>query len=69
MTMMTAGSTAADRAFDDAPAGPAPGGRISVGLESVSKVYGDVRALDEVTWAFPRGAFTAVMGPSGEGPS
>ncbi|TDC89374.1 ABC transporter ATP-binding protein [Actinomadura sp. 7K507] len=41
----------------------------SVSLESVSKTYGAVRALDGVTWAFPRGTFTAVMGPSGSGKS
>ena len=43
----------------------------AVALESVSKVHGRepgaVRALDEVTIAFPAGAFTAVMGPSGSG--
>ena len=37
------------------------------------KVYGEgdaeVRALDGITAAFPRGAFTAIMGPSGSGKS
>ena len=37
------------------------------------KVYGkgetEVRALDGVTVAFPRGAFSAIMGPSGSGKS
>ncbi|QFG27626.1 ABC transporter ATP-binding protein [Actinomadura sp. WMMB 499] len=38
-------------------------------MESVSRTYGDVRALDEVSWTFARGGFTAVMGPSGSGKS
>ena len=41
--------------------------------ESVSKIYGEgstaVRALDDVTVAFPAGKFTAIMGPSGSGKS
>ncbi|MFC4053248.1 ABC transporter ATP-binding protein [Actinomadura syzygii] len=41
----------------------------AVALEAVTKDYGDVRALDGVTWTFPRGAVTAVMGPSGSGKS
>jgi putative ABC transport system ATP-binding protein len=43
-----------------------------VALEAVSKIYPGrtgVRALDDVTVAFPRGTFTAVMGPSGSGKS
>ncbi len=43
-----------------------------VALEAVSKVYPGrtgVRALDEVSVAFARGSFTAVMGPSGSGKS
>lgn len=39
----------------------------------ISKIYGEgerqVRALDNVTVAFPRGSFTAIMGPSGSGKS
>src|SRR2546430_12019919 len=38
-----------------------------------TKVYGSddtaVRALDEVSVAFPQGCFTAIMGPSGSGKS
>jgi len=37
-------------------------------LEGLS-VDAEVRALDDVTIAFPRGQFTAVMGPSGSGKS
>lgn len=42
---------------------------IAVSLRAVSKSYGAVRALDDVTAAFPRGSFTAVMGASGSGKS
>jgi putative ABC transport system ATP-binding protein len=49
------------------------GGDASVVVSEATKVYGSagaqVRALDEVTVAFPRGRFTAVMGPSGSGKS
>ncbi|GAA2444726.1 ABC transporter ATP-binding protein [Actinomadura vinacea] len=38
-------------------------------LEAVTRAYGDVTALREVTWSFPRGGLTAVMGPSGSGKS
>lgn len=42
-------------------------------LEKVTKVYGhegrEIRALDEVSLAIPRGTFTALMGPSGSGKS
>nr|WP_243716248.1 ABC transporter ATP-binding protein [Actinomadura darangshiensis] len=41
----------------------------AVGLDAVTKTYGAVRALDGITWAVPRGGFTAVMGPSGSGKS
>jgi putative ABC transport system ATP-binding protein len=41
----------------------------AVQLERVTRSYGQVTALKEVTWAFPRGGFTAVMGPSGSGKS
>ncbi|MFI0486950.1 ABC transporter ATP-binding protein [Actinomadura sp. 9N215] len=41
----------------------------AVGLEAVTRTYGEVRALDGVTRTFPRGSFTAVMGPSGSGKS
>ncbi|WP_342671431.1 ABC transporter ATP-binding protein [Nonomuraea candida] len=35
----------------------------------MTKRYGDLVALDDVTLAFPRGRFVAVMGPSGSGKS
>ncbi|SFI26026.1 putative ABC transport system ATP-binding protein [Streptosporangium canum] len=40
-----------------------------VTLDRVTKSYGELVALDEVTLAFPRGRFVAVMGPSGSGKS
>ncbi|RBQ15066.1 ABC transporter ATP-binding protein [Spongiactinospora rosea] len=40
-----------------------------VTLHEVTKRYGDVVALDEVSLMFPRGRFVAVMGPSGSGKS
>ncbi|MFF5210416.1 ABC transporter ATP-binding protein [Streptosporangium sp. NPDC000396] len=40
-----------------------------VTLDRVTKTYGEVVALDEVTLAFPRGRFVAMMGPSGSGKS
>ncbi|OLT32935.1 ABC transporter [Actinomadura sp. CNU-125] len=62
MTAMTAGTTAAAVRTESVHTE-------SVRLESVTKSYGDVRALDEVSWTFERGGFTAVMGPSGSGKS
>ncbi|WP_433247297.1 ABC transporter ATP-binding protein [Streptosporangium sp. CA-135522] len=40
-----------------------------VTLDRVTKTYGEIVALDEVTLAFPRGRFVAMMGPSGSGKS
>ncbi|MGV9309609.1 MULTISPECIES: hypothetical protein [unclassified Nonomuraea] len=37
----------------------------AVSLHRVTKAYGEVVALDEVSLAFPRGRFVAVTGPSG----
>ncbi|GAA2048720.1 ABC transporter ATP-binding protein [Catenulispora yoronensis] len=53
----TAGRPAAD-----------PGGA-AVTLERVTKQYGRVTALDNVSWSFRRGSFTAIMGASGSGKS
>jgi putative ABC transport system ATP-binding protein len=45
----------------------------AVVLDRITKTYrskaGGVPALRDVTYAFPRGSFTAVMGPSGSGKS
>ncbi|MEU6177751.1 ABC transporter ATP-binding protein [Streptomyces coeruleorubidus] len=41
----------------------------AIRLDSVTRAYGPVTALDDVTLAFPAGTFTAVMGPSGSGKS
>ncbi len=42
-------------------------------IEELRRIYGrgagEVRALDDVSYAFPSGGFTAVMGPSGSGKS
>jgi putative ABC transport system ATP-binding protein len=53
--------------------GPLPGPAAAVELHGVTRVYGArgtaVRALDNLTLAFPAGSWTAVMGPSGSGKS
>ncbi|MDR1634906.1 MAG: ABC transporter ATP-binding protein [Bifidobacteriaceae bacterium] len=36
-------------------------------LESVSKVYGELRALDDVSLTVPRGQWLSIVGPSGSG--
>ena len=54
------------------PATPSPT-RSAVALDGVTRTYrskaGEVHALRGVTHVFPRGSFTAVMGPSGSGKS
>jgi putative ABC transport system ATP-binding protein len=42
---------------------------MTVQLDSVSKMYGSVRAVNDVSVDFARGTFTAVMGRSGSGKS
>jgi putative ABC transport system ATP-binding protein len=48
-------------------------GTAAVSAYEAVKIYGEganaVRAIDQVTHAFPRGRFTAIMGPSGSGKS
>ncbi|MEU9321741.1 ABC transporter ATP-binding protein [Streptomyces sp. NPDC048295] len=41
----------------------------AVSLEEVSQSYGEVTALDRVSWGFRKGSLTAIMGPSGSGKS
>ena len=52
---------------------PTSDGAAASRAEGVSKVYGSgptaVRALDDLSVAFPAGHFTAIMGPSGSGKS
>lgn len=40
---------------------------IAVSVRNVSKVYGDVQALRDLSLAFPRGELTSLLGPSGCG--
>ncbi|MFB7594448.1 ABC transporter ATP-binding protein [Streptomyces sp. NPDC056160] len=41
----------------------------AVSLEEVTQSYGEVTALDRVSWGFRKGSLTAIMGPSGSGKS
>jgi putative ABC transport system ATP-binding protein len=60
---------------ETSPAGPAAArrGGDAIRLERLSRHYrmgeADVRALDDVSIAFARGSYTAIMGPSGSGKS
>ncbi|PJN96173.1 spermidine/putrescine ABC transporter ATP-binding protein, partial [Amaricoccus sp. HAR-UPW-R2A-40] len=38
-----------------------------VRVEGLSKAYGPVKALDDVTLTFPDGGFFGLLGPSGSG--
>lgn len=42
---------------------------LAIGIESVSKTYGKVRAIDKVSLAVEPGEMTALIGPSGSGKS
>ena len=44
-----------------------PASDSAVSVRSVSKVYGDVQALKDLTLDFPRGELTSLLGPSGCG--
>ena len=62
-------------AVDQPAAAPAPeyDGAVAAQVIDAVKVYGSgetaVRALDQITVAFGKGQFTAIMGPSGSGKS
>jgi len=51
------------------PAAPHPvsSGDIAVSVRNVSKKYGDVQALKDLSLDFPRGELTSLLGPSGCG--
>ena len=51
----------------DATVGPQPGARPQVAVQDVSRVFGDVRAVDSVSLDVDRGAFVSILGPSGCG--
>ena len=42
---------------------------MSISLEHVTKRYGDIAVVDDVTLEIPHGSLTAVLGPSGSGKS
>ncbi|MEF3049198.1 ABC transporter ATP-binding protein [Pseudotabrizicola sp. L79] len=44
-----------------------PAADIAVSVRNVSKTYGDVQALKDLTLDFPRGELTSLLGPSGCG--
>ncbi len=47
--------------------GPERGTRWAIGLERVSKKFGDVVGVEDVSFAVPEGAIVGVIGPSGAG--
>ena len=48
------------------PASSAPTDAL-LSLEGVSKIYGDLHALDNVSLEIPRGQWVSIVGPSGSG--
>ena len=57
VTMTTSTATPASSASADA----------LLSLEGVSKIYGDLHALDNVSLEIPRGQWVSIVGPSGSG--
>ena len=57
VTMTTSTATQASSATTDA----------LLTLEGVSKIYGDLHALDNVSLEIPRGQWVSIVGPSGSG--
>ena len=48
-------------------AGGGPAGDALLRLSGVSKIYGDLHALDNVSLEIPRGQWVSIVGPSGSG--
>ncbi|NPD16790.1 ABC transporter ATP-binding protein [Xinfangfangia sp. D13-10-4-6] len=46
---------------------PAPSDTIALQLDQISKHYGEVRALDDISFELRRGEFLTMLGPSGSG--
>ena len=53
----------------NAPAKPGDGSPPHVELRSVTKRYGPVTAISDLSLAVEKGSFTALLGPSGCGKS
>ncbi len=51
------------------PAPPVQTAATALGLQSISKVFGDTSVVRDVTVDFPKGQFTVLLGPSGCGKS
>jgi ABC-2 type transport system ATP-binding protein len=50
-----------------APADPSPGARIVVRAEHLTKRFGSVLAVDDLSFALERGTVTGLLGPNGAG--
>ena len=57
----------ASAASGPAPADPVTGREIDIRFVEVTKLFGEVRAVDHVSFAIPRGSFHSFLGPSGCG--